>query len=242
MAHEVIDARWLAPNIRWMIVRALPVVRHCGAGQFVIVRVAADGERIPLTIARADREEGTILLIVQAVGATTRRICALEKGDTLADVAGPLGRKTELRDFGHVVVIGGGVGTAVIYPQAAALKAHGNHVCAIVGGRSKPLVILEDELSQVCDEVYPCTDDGSYGVGGLVTDALRTMLSPGRRQIDAVFVAGPVGMMRGRRADAGAWRAHRRVVESDHGGRDGDVRRVPRSRRRTNALRLCGRA
>ena len=194
--HEILDARWLAPNVRRLVVRAPRVVRHCAAGQFVIVRVSADGERIPLTIAEADRTAGNILLIVQAVGATTRRICALESGDRLADVAGPLGRPTELKHFGHVIVVGGGVGAAVIYPQACALKARGNYVSAVIGGRSQSLVILERELAEVCDAVYPCTDDGSYGLRGFVTDRLKLLLRPVQRQVHAVFVAGPVPMMR----------------------------------------------
>lgn len=193
---EILEANWLAPQVRRLVVHAPRVVRHCGAGQFVIVRVAADGERIPLTIAGADRQAGSILLIVQEVGATTRRIVSLQKGDRLADVAGPLGRKTEIDLLGHVVVVGGGVGTAVIYPQARALKEKGNYVTAIVGGRTKSLVILEDELKLFCDEVYPCTDDGSYGLHGLVTDQLRMLLRPGPALVRAVFVAGPVPMMR----------------------------------------------
>ncbi len=194
--YEILDAVWLAPNIRRLVVLAPHVVRHCGPGQFVIVRVSQDGERIPLTIADSDRRAGSIVLIVQAVGATTRQICALAKGDHLMDVAGPLGRRTELACFGHAVVVGGGVGTAVIYPQAAALKSEGNYVSAVIGGRSRTKIILETELAGICDAVYPCTDDGSYGFAGLVTDQLRQLIERPDRPVDAVFAAGPVPMMR----------------------------------------------
>ncbi|MGE5610632.1 MAG: sulfide/dihydroorotate dehydrogenase-like FAD/NAD-binding protein, partial [Bacillota bacterium] len=163
MSHRILEAEWLAPEVRRLVVEAPHVVRHCGPGQFVIVRATADGERIPLTIAHADREAKTITLIIQAVGVTTRRLCAMEVGQEVSDVAGPLGKTTDIEYVGHAVIVGGGVGTAVIYPQAAALKAKGNRVSAIMGGRSKPYVILEKELGAICDAVYPCTDDGSYG-------------------------------------------------------------------------------
>jgi ferredoxin--NADP+ reductase len=195
-SHNILESEWLAPNIRRLVVFAPHVVRHCGPGQFVIVRVEPEGERIPLTIAGADRQAGSIVLIVQAVGATTRRLCALQKGEQLSDVAGPLGRRTELKYFGHTVVVGGGVGTAVIYPQALALKAEENYVSAVIGGRSQPYVILENELAEICDDVYPCTDDGKYGFAGFVTDQLRALIESGNPPVDAVFAAGPVPMMR----------------------------------------------
>jgi len=196
MPHRIIQAEWLAPQVRRLVVEAPHVVRHCGPGQFVIVRADAQGERIPLTIARADRERGTIDLIVQAVGASTHAICELAAGEALADVAGPLGRPTEIENFGHAVIVGGGVGTAVIYPQARALKDKGNYVSAIIGGRSKPYVILEKELSAICDAVYPCTDDGSYGFKGFVTDRLKLLIEQTDRPVKAVICAGPVPMMR----------------------------------------------
>ncbi|HOB76555.1 MAG TPA: sulfide/dihydroorotate dehydrogenase-like FAD/NAD-binding protein [Phycisphaerae bacterium] len=194
--HEIVASQWLAPAVRRLVVRAPHVTRHCGPGQFVIVRAVPDGERIPLTIARSDRSAGTIDLIVQAVGASTRQICALEKGQSLCDVAGPLGRKTEMENVGHAVVVGGGVGTAVIYPQAAGLKACGNYVSAIMGGRTREYVILEKELGEICDAVYPCTDDGSYGFKGFVTDRLKQLIEAAERPVKAVFAAGPVPMMR----------------------------------------------
>jgi NAD(P)H-flavin reductase len=194
--YEVIRSEWLAPSVRRLVVRAPHVVRHCGPGQFVIVRATEDGERIPLTIADSDRAAGTIVLIVQAVGASTHQMCAIETGGKLADVAGPMGHRTEIENVGHAVIVGGGVGTAVIYPQAGALKAAGNYVSAIMGGRSKQYVILEKELGQICDAVYPCTDDGSYGFKGFVTQKLQALIDEGKPPVKAVLAAGPVPMMR----------------------------------------------
>lgn len=196
--HEIVCSEWLGPSVRRLVVRAPHVVRHCGPGQFVIVRAAADGERIPLTIADSDRQAGTITLIIQAVGASTRQLCALETGQSMHDVAGPLGKRTEMEAFGHAVVVGGGVGTAVIYPQAVGLKKLGNTVSAVIGGRSKPYVILEKELGAICDAVYPCTDDGSYGFKGFVTDRLKKLVedSQSTQPVKAVLAAGPVPMMR----------------------------------------------
>jgi ferredoxin--NADP+ reductase len=165
-------------------------------GHFVIVRAYSGGERIPLTIADSDATLGTITLVIQVIGATTERLCALGSGDMLSDVVGPLGKATEIEHFGHVVLVGGGVGTAVIYPQAAALKAKGNRVTAVMGGRSKPYVILEKELSAICDAVYPCTDDGSYGYNGFVTGKLGELIADPTLPVNAVITAGPVPMMK----------------------------------------------
>jgi ferredoxin--NADP+ reductase len=130
------------------------------------------------------------------VGATTHRLCALDVGDHISDVAGPLGKVTEIDAVGHAVIVGGGVGTAVIYPQASALKEHGNRISAVIGGRSKPYVILEKELSAVCDAVYPCTDDGSYGFKGFVTQRLDQLIKDTDQPVGLVLCAGPVPMMR----------------------------------------------
>jgi ferredoxin--NADP+ reductase len=171
------------------------VARKRRAGQFVIVRVTGDGERIPLTIADADPDAGWIALIVQGVGRTTRTFNRLEVGDTIHDLAGPLGMPTEVNEYRTAVVVGGGVGTAIAYPAAVALAAVGNDVIAIIGGRSREFVIFEDEMRAVCADVYPTTDDGSYGYHGFVTDKLAELLSVGHR-IDYVMAAGPVPMMR----------------------------------------------
>jgi ferredoxin--NADP+ reductase len=160
------------------------------------VRAHSDGERIPLTIADSDSQRGTITLVVQVIGATTERMCSLSAGDSLSDVVGPLGKATEIENFGHVVLVGGGVGTAVIYPQAGALKAKGNRVTAVMGGRSKPYVILEEELKKICNAVYPCTDDGSYGYAGFVTGKLGELIADPALPVNAVITAGPVPMMK----------------------------------------------
>jgi ferredoxin--NADP+ reductase len=194
MSHRIIAATTLAPEVRKFVIEAAHVVRNCGPGQFVIIRVTPTGERIPLTIAHADRKNGTVTLIVQAVGATTRQLCALDEGDSVSDVAGPLGEQTEIENCGHAVIVGGGVGTAVIYPQAEALKELGNKVTAIIGGRSRPYVILENELRAICDAVLPCTDDGSHGFHGLVTQCLEQVIEA--EPVGMVLCAGPVPMMR----------------------------------------------
>jgi NAD(P)H-flavin reductase len=198
MSHRIIGIERVAPRVTQFLIEAPHVVRHARPGQFVIVRVREGGERIPLTIASADRSTGTIVLVVQAVGATTSRMCELRGGDVLADVVGPLGRPTDIRYVGHAVVVGGGVGTAVILPQAAALKAEGNYVSAIIGARSKSYVILERELSHICDAVYPCTDDGSYRFRGFVTQRLTQLIHDAQatNPVREVLCAGPVQMMR----------------------------------------------
>jgi ferredoxin--NADP+ reductase len=183
----------LGPGLTRLWIDAPRVARYWQPGQFVIVRVDDGGERIPLTIADGDTARGWIGLIVQSVGATTARMTELAAGDRLADVAGPLGRPTEIEQLGTVVVIGGGVGTAIAYPSAAALAAAGNRVIAIVGARSKPFVILEEELSAVCAQVVVVTDDGSHGRHGLVTDALAPLLAS--EPIDRVLAIGPIPMM-----------------------------------------------
>jgi len=196
MSHQILESDLIAPEVRRLVIDAPHVVRHCQPGQFVIVRATKDGERIPLTVAHCDRERKAITLIIQSVGASTRQLCRLLAGDQLADLAGPMGKATEIDYVGHAVVVGGGVGTAVIYPQAAALKEKGNIVSAVVGGRSRPYVILEKELSAVCDGVYPCTDDGSYGFHGFVTTRLEMLIKESAQPVKMVLCAGPVPMMR----------------------------------------------
>ena len=192
---RIIDAAFIAPSVKRFCIEAPRIARKHRAGQFVIVRVTETGERIPLTIAEADLEAGTITLIVQGVGKTTRMLNDLGGGGVVADVAGPLGMPSDIRRYGTVVVIGGGVGTAIAYPTAVALGEAGNHVIAIVGGRTKEYVILEDELRAVCDEVYPTTDDGSYGFHGFVTQQLQALIDEGRT-LDLVIAIGPIPMMR----------------------------------------------
>ncbi|MFO0956691.1 MAG: sulfide/dihydroorotate dehydrogenase-like FAD/NAD-binding protein [Isosphaeraceae bacterium] len=190
----IVGAAFLAPDIKRFVIQAPRVARKRLAGQFVIVRVHDRGERIPLTIADGDPEAGTITLIVQGIGKTTRLLNMLEAGDSVLDLVGPLGRPSDVRPKGTVVVIGGGVGTAIAYPTAKAMKGAGNHVIGIVGGRNRDLVILEAEMRAVADELFITTDDGSYGRRGLVIDPLKELIQAGR-QIDEVLAIGPVRMM-----------------------------------------------
>jgi ferredoxin--NADP+ reductase len=192
----ILDAKQLASDVKWFRIEAPLVARKRKPGQFVIIRLDETGERIPLTVADADPKTGTIELIVKAIGKTTVTLCRKEKGDSIADVMGPLGRPTDIEKVGHAVVVGGGVGTAVIYPLAQALRDAGNYVSSITGGRTKELVVLEEELKKVSDAVYATTDDGSYGFKGTVADKLQELLEDKERPVGAVYCAGPVPMMR----------------------------------------------
>ncbi len=192
--YPIKEARFLAPDIKLLKIEAPRIAQKRQAGQFVIVRVHERGERIPLTIADADNEAGTITIIVQGVGKTTKLINMLAPGDALLDVVGPLGKASDVRKFGTVVVIGGGVGTAIAYPTAVALKKAGNRVLSIVGARTKPLLILESEMRDTSDELFVMTDDGSYGQHGFVTQKLEQLIAE-RRRIDHVLAIGPIPMM-----------------------------------------------
>jgi ferredoxin--NADP+ reductase len=192
---RVLEARFLSPDVKLFRIAAPKVAAKRQAGQFVIVRVTPEGERIPLTIADGSAADGWITLIVQGVGKTTRTMNRLETGDSIVDLAGPLGTPSHIENFGTAVSIGGGVGAAIAYPVAVALKRAGNTVISILGARTRDLMILEDEMRAACDEVYPATDDGSYGFHGFVTDKLRALLDEGRR-IDFVLAIGPVPMMK----------------------------------------------
>ena len=191
---QIISAKFIAPNIKRFEILSPKIARRRKPGQFVIIRIDESGERIPLTIADSNTENGTITIIVQSVGKTTMELNMLEKGDTILDVVGPLGKPSEIEYFGTAVSIGGGVGTAIAYPTAVALKKSGNHTISIIGGRSKEFVILEDEMRKVCDEVYVTTDDGSYGKKGFVTDQLKELIN--KMQIDFVLAIGPIPMMK----------------------------------------------
>lgn len=193
---RILDTKQLASDVKWFKIEAPLVAKHREPGQFVIIRVAENGERIPLTMADADAEQGTIELIVKAIGRTTMKLCDKNAGDTICDVMGPLGMPTHIEKADHAVLVGGGVGTAVIYPLAKALQKAGCYVSSITGGRTKDLVVLEDELKKVSDVVYATTDDGSYGYKGTVADKLVELMNDKARPIGAVYCAGPVPMMR----------------------------------------------
>ncbi len=188
-------AETIAPEIRKIIIAAPRIAQKRKPGQFIVLRVHDTGERIPLTIVDSDPEAGTLTLIVQGIGKSTRELNALKAGDSVLDLAGPFGKPSEIEHFGTVVVVGGGVGTGVAFPNAKALKAAGNTTIAIIGGRTKELVILEDELKAICDETYVTTDDGSYGFHGFVTQKLKELIDSGKK-IDLVLAIGPLAMMR----------------------------------------------
>ncbi len=185
----------LGPNVTRYVIDAPLVATHRKPGQFVIIRVTDHSERIPLTIADADPELGTISLIVQSVGKTTREMAMLRPGDAIHDVVGPLGRPTHLQQFGTVLCVGGGIGTAPLYPIAKGMKEAHNHVITILGARTRDLLILEDDMGRVSDELIVTTDDGSYGTRGLVTDAIRSLVAGGTH-IDQAVVIGPPLMMK----------------------------------------------
>jgi len=192
---QILSADFLAPGIKRFVIQAPRIARKQKPGQFVILRLYEQGERIPITIEQSDGQRGTINLVVQALGKTTHLLDSLQAGDKLLDVVGPLGKPSEIKQFGTVVVIGGGVGTAMAYPTAAALKSAGNRVISIVGARSKELVILEHEMREVSDALMITTDDGTYADKGFVTDKLRQLIENGTR-IDLVLAIGPIPMMR----------------------------------------------
>lgn len=192
---EIVGKEILARGITKFVIKAPFVARKRKPGNFVIVRVNEHGERIPLTIVDSDISSGTITIIVQTIGKTTKLLSMQNVGSYLLDVAGPLGNPTPIHNYGTVVCIGGGVGTAEVYPIARALKDEGNEVVTIIGAKSKNLVILENELREFSDEVIVTTDDGTYGMKGLVTDALNNYLKGGRK-VDAVYAIGPIIMMK----------------------------------------------
>ena len=191
--HRIVAKIQLSPNVTRLDVEAPRVAQIRQPGQFVIVRRADRAERIPLTVADADPKAGTIAIVIQAVGKSTKELVALNVGDEIRDVAGPLGMPTELISKGRALCIGGGVGTAVVHPIAQGLHARGASVTSVIGGRSKEWVIFEPELKRY-GNVVVCTDDGSYGRKGFVTDAARELLEAGG--IDIVYAVGPVPMMR----------------------------------------------
>jgi len=177
-----------------MIVEAPYVAEHRLAGQFVILKIDERGERIPLPVADADPMSGTITLFYQVTGTTTMKLSALQEGDMLKEIAGPLGNPTEIKKFGTTVCIGGGIGIAPLYPISQALKKKGNRVITIIGVRDESLLILEDKLATSSDELIVCTEDGSRGQSGLVTDVLLEIIR--REKVKYAIAIGPVPMMK----------------------------------------------
>ncbi len=192
--NKIIKKEQFSAHVFKLVIEAPLIAKSRKAGHFVIVRVGENGERVPLTIADADKEHGTITLVVQTVGLSSKKLCALNEGDYISDVVGPLGKATHIENFGTVVCAGGGVGVAPMLPIVRALKAAGNKVITILAGRSKDLIILEEEMRASSDEVVIMTDDGSYGKKGLVTEGIETVIQ--RETVDKCFAIGPAIMMK----------------------------------------------
>ncbi len=195
MPFEILEKQELVPTIHLMEISAPRIAKKAQPGQFVMLRIDGKGERIPLTIADFDREKGTITMIFQAVGKTTMHLSSLEKGDELLDFIGPLGNPAHIENVGTVVLVGGGVGVAPVFPQARAFGEAGNKVISIIGARSANLLLWEDRMREVSDELYITTDDGTKGHHGFVTDIVKKLLEDGTK-IDRVVAIGPPVMMR----------------------------------------------
>ena len=193
--NEIKTKREIGPDVFRMDVATPKLARKAKAGQFVILRVSEDGERFPLTIADRDPAAGTITLIFQVVGKSTLMLSRMQEGDAILDLVGPLGLPTEIERYGQVLCIGGGIGIAPLYPIVKALKQAGNTVIAILGARSKNLLIMEGEFRAVADEVHIATDDGTYGRKGFVTDVISDLVAKGMK-FDKAWAIGPVPMMR----------------------------------------------
>ncbi len=192
--NKIIKKEQFSDKVFKLVIEAPLIAKSRKAGHFVIVRVGENGERVPLTIADADKERGTITLVVQTIGLSSMKICALSEGDYITDVVGPLGQATHIENFGTVVCAGGGVGVAPMLPIVKALKEAGNKVITILAGRSKELIILEEEMRASSDEVIIMTDDGSYGKKGLVTEGIESVIQ--REKVDKCFAIGPAIMMK----------------------------------------------
>lgn len=191
---KIIDKEHFSEKVVKLVVEAPMIARSRKPGHFVIVRTGEGGERIPLTIADADIEKGTITIVIQAVGVSTKKICALEPGECLTDVVGPLGQATHIASVGTVVCCGGGVGVAPLLPIIKAMKQAGNRVITVLAARTKDLIILEDQVRPFSDEVIIMTDDGSYGQKGLVTNGVEEVIC--REKVDQVVTIGPAIMMK----------------------------------------------
>ncbi len=192
--NKILAKRRLAPNVTEYVVDAPRVAKHANAGQFIILRVDEDGERVPFTICDFDREKGTVTILVQEVGYSTIKLNSLGVGDCICDFVGPLGNPTDLSEYKNIVLVGGGIGTAVIYPQAKNLKAQGKPADVIVGARNKELIMYEKEFRESARELFLTTDDGSYVRKGFVTDVLKELIPT--KKYDCVFAVGPMPMMR----------------------------------------------
>ncbi|MDH7506728.1 MAG: sulfide/dihydroorotate dehydrogenase-like FAD/NAD-binding protein [Candidatus Thermoplasmatota archaeon] len=193
--YDILEKKVLSENVKLMKIKAPLIAKKAQAGQFVILRIDEKGERIPLTIADFDRKKGTITIIFMEVGKTTKQLGALNVGDFLLNFVGPLGQPTEIKNYGTVVCIGGGVGIAPLYPIVKELKKAGNYVVSILGARNEKLLMLEKEIKEFSDELHITTDDGSKGQKGFVSNVLQKLIDE-KKQVNIVWAIGPVIMMK----------------------------------------------
>ncbi|HEC89441.1 MAG: sulfide/dihydroorotate dehydrogenase-like FAD/NAD-binding protein [Thermoplasmata archaeon] len=193
--YRIVEKKTLSETVKLMKIEAPYIARNAKAGQFVMLRIDEKGERIPLTIADSDRENGLVTIIFMEIGKTTKELGTLKVGDNILNFVGPLGKPSEIERYGRVACIGGGVGIAPLYPIIKALKQVGNHVTSILGARNKSLLILEEEINNWSDELYIATDDGSKGLKGFVSDVLQKLIDEGKT-FDIAWVVGPVIMMK----------------------------------------------
>lgn len=193
--YEIISKKRLAPNVNEYVVYAPLVAKHCLAGQFVILRVDEDGERVPFTVCDYSRVDSTVSIMVQEVGYTTAKLAQMKEGDALCDFVGPLGNPTDLSEYKNICLIGGGIGSAVIYPQSKQLHAQKKSADVILGARNKDLLMYIDEFRANANELYLVTDDGSCGQKGFVTDMLKSLVE-NKKNYDCVFAVGPLPMMK----------------------------------------------
>lgn len=191
---KILKKQTLAPKIDMIVIHAPYIAKHAKVGNFVVIRVNEKGERIPLTIADSDSREGTITILFQKVGKTTELLGMLNPGDKIRDVAGPLGHESPIAMYGRCVLVGGGIGTATLYPILKALKNAGNETTVIMGARTKELLVWEEKFRDAADELFVTTDDGSYGRKGFVTDTLKEIIDS--RPVAFVVAVGPVRMMK----------------------------------------------
>ena len=237
--NKIVSKEHFSANVVKLEVEAPLIARSRKAGHFVIVKVGEKGERIPLTIAGADTTKGTITLVIQAVGGSSKKICELNAGDYITDLVGPLGQATHIEKVGTVVCAGGGVGVAPLLPIVEAFHKAGNRVIVVLAARTKDLVILEEQMRANSDEVIVMTDDGSYGTKGLVTNGVESVIN--REKVDLCVTIGPAVMMKFVSALTKIRDPDSRLFEYDYGGRDRNVRRLPYYGRRKDEVRLCGR-
>ena len=195
MAYKILEKEEIAPSVHRMVIDAPDVAKAAKAGQFIILRIDERGERIPLTIADFEKEKGTVTVVFQEMGKTTKQLAKLSSGEYLEDFVGPLGTPADIKKLGTVILVGGGVGVAPIYPQAKAYMKAGNKVISIIGARNKDLLILENEMEKASSELYIATDDGSKGHHGFVTDIMKKFLDSGEK-IARVVIIGPPIMMK----------------------------------------------